>query len=150
MCDCVYNNFLGQPYGTNSYSKCVLMIKGRGRVEKSYVLNGWPQTNIVECFLCNGTAKYTKASRPEPNWPNGWVFVYELSGSGFESNFNHLNFRFRGCFEEGVDIQTTTECGFTPKRIRDMTKFEFELVTREFELVTRGSELTFLNFNSCF
>ena len=23
--------------------------------------------------------------------PNGWVFVYELSGSGFESSCNHLN-----------------------------------------------------------
>ena len=33
---------------------------------------------------------------------NGWVFVYELSGSGFESSCSHLNFRFRNCFEEGV------------------------------------------------
>ena len=24
-------------------------------------------------------------------WPNGWVFVYELSGSGFESNCSHLD-----------------------------------------------------------
>ena len=23
-------------------------------------------------------------------WPNGWVFVYEVSGSGFESSWNHL------------------------------------------------------------
>ena len=23
-------------------------------------------------------------------WPNGWVFVYELSGSGFESSCSHL------------------------------------------------------------
>ena len=52
-----------------------------------------------------------------------------------------MDFRFRACFEEGVDIQTTIECGFTPKRIRGMAKFEFERVTR-------GSELTFLNFNS--
>ena len=29
----------------------------------TYVLNGWPQTN-VECFLYIGTAKYTKASPP--------------------------------------------------------------------------------------
>ena len=38
-------------------------------------------------------------------WPvgiNGWVFVYELSGCGFESRCTHLNFRFRACFEEGV------------------------------------------------
>ena len=35
-------------------------------------------------------------------WPNCWVFVYELSGSGFESSCSHLNFRFRSCFEQGV------------------------------------------------
>ena len=33
---------------------------------------------------------------------NGWVFVYKLSGSGFESSCSHLNFRFRACFEQGV------------------------------------------------
>ena len=26
-----------------------------------------------------------------PVWPNGWVFLYELSGSGFESSCSHLN-----------------------------------------------------------
>ena len=30
---------------------------------------------------------------------NGWVFVYELSGCGFESRCSHLNFKFRACFE---------------------------------------------------
>ena len=33
---------------------------------------------------------------------NGWVFVYELSGCGFESRCSHFNFRFRACFEQGV------------------------------------------------
>ena len=37
-----------------------------------------------------------------PVWLNGWVFIYELSGSGFESRWSHLNFRFRGCFQQGV------------------------------------------------
>ena len=38
-------------------------------------------------------------------WPvslNGRVFVYELSGCGFESSGSHLNFRFRACFDQGV------------------------------------------------
>ena len=35
-------------------------------------------------------------------WLNGWVFVYELSGCGFESSCSHLYFRFRACFEQGV------------------------------------------------
>ena len=37
-----------------------------------------------------------------PVWLNGWVFVYKLSGCGFESSCSHLNFRFRACFEQGV------------------------------------------------
>ena len=35
-------------------------------------------------------------------WLNGWVFVFELSGRGFESSCSHLNFRFCACFEQGV------------------------------------------------
>ena len=35
-------------------------------------------------------------------WPNGWVFVYKLSGSGFKSGCSHLNFKFCACFEQGV------------------------------------------------
>ena len=31
-----------------------------------------------------------------------WVFVYQLSGCGFESSYIHLNFRFRICFGQGV------------------------------------------------
>ena len=35
-------------------------------------------------------------------WLNGWVFVYELSGCGFESSCSHLSIRSRTCFEQGV------------------------------------------------
>ena len=31
-----------------------------------------------------------------------WVFVYELSGCGFESPCCHLNFRYGAGFEQGV------------------------------------------------
>ena len=37
-----------------------------------------------------------------PVWSNGWLFLYELSGSGFDSSCSHLNFRFRACFKQGV------------------------------------------------
>ena len=37
-----------------------------------------------------------------PVWLNGWVFVYELSGCGFESRCCHLNFRCGACFVQGV------------------------------------------------
>ena len=49
------------------------------------------------------TAKYSQHSWIIwPVWLNGWVFVYELSGCGFESSCSHLNFRFGACFEQGV------------------------------------------------
>ena len=35
-------------------------------------------------------------------WPNGWVFVYEVSGCVFESRCSPLNFRYCPCFEQGV------------------------------------------------
>ena len=35
-------------------------------------------------------------------WLNGWVLVYELSGSEFGSSCCHLNFRYHACFEQGV------------------------------------------------
>ena len=35
-------------------------------------------------------------------WPNGWVFVYELSGCGFDSRWSHLNLRCGACFEQQV------------------------------------------------
>ena len=34
--------------------------------------------------------------------PIAWVFLYELSGSGFKSSCSHLNFKFRTCFKQGV------------------------------------------------
>ena len=37
-----------------------------------------------------------------PVWLNGWVFVYELSGCGFESRCCHLNVRYGACFKQGV------------------------------------------------
>ena len=57
-----------------------------------------------------------------PVWLNGWVFVYKLSGCGFESSCSHLNFRFHICFEQGVPWHSGKECGFTLKCVRDMTR----------------------------
>ena len=30
------------------------------------------------------------------------MFIYKLSGCGFDFNYSHLNFRFCACFEQGV------------------------------------------------
>ena len=46
---------------------------------------------------CNETRTHNQLVRL-----NGWVFVYDLSGCGFEPRCSHLNFRFRACFEQGV------------------------------------------------
>ena len=58
-----------------------------------------------------------------PVWRHGWVFVLELSGCGFESHCNHLNFKYRSCFrQEFCDIHATIECRFTLKYLHDMTR----------------------------
>ena len=54
---------------------------------------------IIECGF---TPKLFRDMTKRPVWSNGWVFVYELSGSGFESSCNHLNFKFHACFEQVV------------------------------------------------
>ena len=33
-------------------------------------------------------------------WLNGWVFVYKISGCGFESRCSQLNFGYSACFEQ--------------------------------------------------
>ena len=48
------------------------------------------------------TDKYSQhSSIILPVWLNGWVFVYQLSGCGFEPSCSHLNFRFLAFFEQG-------------------------------------------------
>ena len=41
-----------------------------------------------------------------PAWPNGWVFVYKLSGSGFECSCSYLNFRFCSCLKQEVPLHS--------------------------------------------
>ena len=57
------------------------------------------------------------------------MFVYELSGCWFQSTCSHLNFRFQAASrKEFLDIQATTECGFTLKRVRDMIRIYKETI----------------------
>ena len=60
----------------------------------------WTQTqnHLVRKRTLNHLAKWLSICF----WPNGWVLLYQLSGSGFESSCSHLNFRFCACFEQGV------------------------------------------------
>ena len=37
-----------------------------------------------------------------PVWAKGWVFLYEVSGSGLEPSYSHLIFRFRTCLEQDI------------------------------------------------
>ena len=59
-----------------------------------------------------------------PNWPvllNGWMFVYKLSGCGFESRCCHLKFKFTHVSSNKfLDIQATVECRLTLKNVRGM------------------------------
>ena len=57
-------------------------------------------TYLYGAFDCMFWSCHVRVS--EWIWLNGWVFLYELSGSGFESSCSHLNFRFHVCFKQGV------------------------------------------------
>ena len=52
--------------------------------------NGTPNPQPLTSYTCRSVKL------------NGWVFDYKQSGSGFESRWNHLNFIYCACFEQGV------------------------------------------------
>ena len=39
-------------------------------------------------------------------WPSGWVFVYELSGCGFESRCSHLTYGNRFYLQTNISIKS--------------------------------------------
>ena len=53
-------------------------------------------------WTLNLSAKLSLLAKFRPVWLNGRVFVYELSGCGFESHCCHFNFRYGVCFEQGA------------------------------------------------
>ena len=58
---------------------------------------------ITTCSQLHGTDMYSEhSSNIWSIWPNGWVFIYKLSGSGCESSSSHLNIRFDPCFDQGI------------------------------------------------
>ena len=48
--------------------------------------------NIKELFTRNRRDIWSLSNNNGTGWLNGWVFVYELSGFGFESRCCHLHF----------------------------------------------------------
>ena len=49
---------------------------------------------IITYSQMHCTGKYSQHRIIWPVWPNGWVFVYELSDCEFESRCCHLSFSF--------------------------------------------------------
>ena len=48
--------------------------------------------NVKELFTRNRRDIWSLSNNNGTGWLNGWVFVYELSGFGFESRCCHLHF----------------------------------------------------------
>ena len=61
-------------------------------------------TNLYGAFNCfyHVTKPFQSESTIRLVWLNGWVFVYELSGCGFESRCSRLHLRYSACFEQRV------------------------------------------------
>ena len=73
---------------------------GKYRVWIHSETHTWHDKNISQIYCTDKYSQYSSIILPVSL--NGWVFVYELSGFGFESSCSHLNFTFRACFEQGV------------------------------------------------
>ena len=56
------------------------------------VKHKWERNKVSSCHVTSNIKEPEKANHIPSN---GWVFVYELSGSGFESSCSHLNFSFK-------------------------------------------------------
>ena len=78
---------------SNWWIWCFYHIRSHQKKKNRFI---WLQLDLNPEPLCSEI--------PEPlnHLANGWVFICELSGSGFESSCSHLTFRFRACFEQGV------------------------------------------------
>ena len=61
-------------------------------------LNIKNRRNIWSLSDCNGNWNHNHLVRKRTI--NGWVFVYELSGCGFEFRCSNLNFSYHTCFEQ--------------------------------------------------
>ena len=99
-------------------------------VSSKYILDFQATTKsgfslILDCDIIgpysqmHGTDKYSQYS--SIIWPvslNPCVFVYELSGYGFESRRSHLTFRLLPApRKELLVIQTSIECRLSLKRV---------------------------------
>ena len=62
----------------------------------------WTQNHLVHKQITFGQTGHLAIS----NWPNGWVCVYELSGSGFKSSCSHLwenDYKYNKTLESWLD-----------------------------------------------
>ena len=82
--------------------ECSSIGPGVGKAGSDKVIQPFPfsvkESILPNLFQTSSSEKIHYFKLPS----EGWVFVYELSGCGFESRCSHLNFRFRACSEQGV------------------------------------------------
>ena len=93
------------------------------------------------------TQNHLVRKRTFNHWPLGWVFVYELSGSGFESGCSHLNFRFRACFKQGVPWHSGNYRVWIHSETRTWHDKNIQLKIENLELFKRSIYGTWTNFS---
>ena len=77
-------------------------LKNRKKKEKGFTLKRVRDMTRTYTQM-HRTDKYSQLSSIiQSVWPNGWMFVYEVSGCGFEPCCSHLNFRYCPCLEQEV------------------------------------------------
>ena len=98
-----------QPFDQMSFLKLRIsrLLRARSsftfRQYRVWIHSEYARVMIKTYSQMHRTDKYSQhSSIIWPVWPNGWVFVYQLSGCEIEPSCSHLNFRFRACFDQGV------------------------------------------------
>ena len=77
-------------------------------------LLAWSRRKIWSWSNCNWT----------PVWPNGWVFIYKLSGSGFESSCSYLIPRLAKIYSNSIRCNCQKICSWSrkPKTMLEIRK----------------------------
>ena len=77
------------------------------------------QEHTVKCTAKISTQSAAQSFRPV--WPNGSVFVYKLSGSGFDYSCSHLN----SCYKSNIAKIKTQHCQIVTTIANEIFKFGF-------------------------
>ena len=114
--------------------------------ELSIIYQNWPNDWVVVGTYLYGATDCLFLSCYRNFLLNGRVFVYKLSGYGFEYRCSHLTFRCRVCFEQDNTLPNTVLWNTYTKFPFGGLSFEFRNISISNHTVSSPIRATFSNF----